>query len=559
MRPSRLLSSLVFFLAAALPRVEAAPAKSARCVSSNLKNERRCAVANARIRAVSPDLADRYKALYSELMKLDPATAVTLDSLPELSPSDLAGYNRRRHELADAGVSIKGLGPFTADGRIPGATCLNPEGSPLYQQDFCVSAFIYVLASKNVPEHLEKIEADLNDLKNRTQQLEDDVNAAKAGPAAQDTRTLGIRLSELGVFGQKVWESLRLDNVNNEDSLYTLDPEDPKKQLNALQTDVADIAKRLKKIDGILHGNAAGRLLDDEAKRSAATRSRTNPVLQNTRPFGDAVASGGAPNGANPPVAGAENHMAGAAGVIAGANAMAAGAKTLLDMSTIPPLISDQANASGKPQAPVFAGAPGEDAAPEDTKRVDALRRAGKTATIGDVSRRAGYVFRQTGNTCGIGAQIQVLADLGEVPPDPVKLKAKEDELYDRAVSRGYFTGSAADPERRTHGGNDWNHFGDLLDRPINRLYERNGADLVKAISSGHMVLVTVDSGILWNATKAMGSDHFIAVTGVELDRETKQPIGYYINDTGTGEGGRFVGAKQFIDSWKERTMVVPQ
>ena len=554
MRPSRLLSPLVLFLAAAVPRAEAAPAKSARCVSSNLKNERRCAVANARIRAVSPDLADRYKALYSELMKLDPTTAVTLDSLPELSPSDLAGYNRRRHELADAGVSIKALGPFTADGRIPAATCLNPEGSPLYQEDFCVSAFIYVLASKNVPEHLEKIEADLVDLKNRTQQLEDDVNASKGGPAAPDMRPLENRLSELGVFGEKVWESLKLDNVNNEDSLYTLDPEDPKKQLNALQTDVADIAKRLKKIDGILHGDAGGRRSNNDSKLSAEIQSRINPVLQNTQPFGrDAVVPSGAPNGTNQPgvlAAGVGNHAAGAAG---------AAAKTLLDMSTIPPLVSDQANASGKPQAPVFAGAPGEDAAPEDTKRVDELRRAGKTATIGDVSRRAGYVFKQTGNTCGIGAQIQVLAELGEVPPDPIKLKAKEDELYNRAVSLGYFTGSAADPERRAHGGNDWNHFGDLLDRPINRLYEQSGADLVKAISSGHMALVTVDSGVLWNSTKDLGSGHAVAVTGVELDRETKQPIGYYLNDTGTGEGGRFVGAKQFLDSWKERTMVVPQ
>ncbi len=151
------------------------------------------------------------------------------------------------------------------------------------------------------------------------------------------------------------------------------------------------------------------------------------------------------------------------------------------------------------------------------------------------------------------------MADLGEVPPDPAKLKAKEDELYNRAVNLGYFSGSAEDPERRNHGGNDWSHLGDLLDRPINRFYRQGGDDLTKAVSSGHMVLVNVDSGVLWNSTKDLGAGHSIVVTGVELDRTTRQPIGYYINDTGKGEGGRFVAAKQFLDAWKEKTMVVPQ
>jgi hypothetical protein len=545
------MSAFVFFLVTAAPLAKAAPEKEKRCVSSNLKNKRRCAVANAKIRAVSPDLADRYKTLYSELMRLDPVAAAPLESLPELSASDLAQYNRRRHELADAGASIRALGPFTADGGIAAGTCSNPEGSPLHQEDFCVSVFIYALASKNVPEHIAQIESDLDDLKNQTQQLEDDVNAATGGLTALAKRPFEDRLAALGITGEKVWESLKLDNVNNEDSLYTLDSDDPKKQLNALQADVADIAKRLKKIDAVLHGDAGKRNPIDDSKRLDAARSRIRPALQNAYPFGrDAAAPVDAAAATVPAVALAPS---------AGHNKAGASVKTLLDMSTIPPLISDQTNAAGKPQSPVFAGVPGEDAAPADTKAVDELRKAGMTATVGDVGRRARYVFKQTGNTCAIGAQIQVLADLGEVPPDPVKLKAKEDELYDRAVSRGYFTGSAADPERRMHGGNDWAHFGDLLDRPINRLYQQSSEDLVKAVSSGHMVLVTVDSGVLWNSTKDLDFGHAVAVTGVELNRKTRQPVGYYINDTGTGEGGRFVGAKQFLDAWKEKTMVVPQ
>ncbi len=66
-------------------------------------------------------------------------------------------------------------------------------------------------------------------------------------------------------------------------------------------------------------------------------------------------------------------------------------------MSSVPPLTSDQANAAGKTRTAVFAGAAGEDTAPEDTAAVNAMRKAGKTTTVGDVSRRAAYVFHQTG------------------------------------------------------------------------------------------------------------------------------------------------------------------
>ncbi len=76
------------------------------------------------------------------------ATATTLDALPELSAADLADFNAKRHELAEAGASIGALGPFTADGGIPAGTCSNPEGTALHQEDYCVSWLIYVLASK---------------------------------------------------------------------------------------------------------------------------------------------------------------------------------------------------------------------------------------------------------------------------------------------------------------------------------------------------------------------------------------------------------------------------
>ncbi len=41
-------------------------------------------------------------------------------------------------------------------------------------------------------------------------------------------------------------------------------------------------------------------------------------------------------------------------------------------------------------------------------------------------------------------------------------------------------------------------------------------------------------------ATAAKG----VAVTGVEVSRDDGKPLGYYINDTGTNEGGRFVAGE---------------
>ena len=202
------------------------------------------------------------------------------------------------------------------------------------------------------------------------------------------------------------------------------------------------------------------------------------------------------------------------------------------------------------PKPAVYTGKRGRDASPSETAGVNLLRKLGKTRTIGDPARRAAYIYPQDGSTCGIGAQVQVLADAGLVAADPAALKTKEDELYARALRLGYFTGSTGDPKRRENGGTANQRVGDLLDMPVRKRFAATDEELFEAVKGGRMIIVGADTERLWNDRRFRGGGHFVAVTGAELDRKTGKPLGYYINDTGTNEGGRFVTLKQFNAAW---------
>jgi hypothetical protein len=200
-----------------------------------------------------------------------------------------------------------------------------------------------------------------------------------------------------------------------------------------------------------------------------------------------------------------------------------------------------------------LSGAAGSDAKPLETAAVNKLRAEGGTRTIGNPSLRARYAYLQTGGgTCGLGAQVEVLADAEEVPADPEKLAAKEKELYVRARSAGYLVGSAADPEFLKHTGTSAERLGDLLDRPVSKKFWAADDDLFKAVSTGRMIIILADSEGFWNAPQFRGGRHIVVITGAEVERSTGKLLGYYVNDTGTNEGGRFVDASQFLGAWRK-------
>lgn len=79
---------------------------------------------------------------------------------------------------------------------------------------------------------------------------------------------------------------------------------------------------------------------------------------------------------------------------------------------------------------------------------------------------------------------------------------------------------------------------------------------LASEVESGRGVIAGVNSGILWNDPAYLGNgspNHAINVSGVGRDPATGAIIGFYINDSGTGESGKFIGIDTFRDAFARR------
>lgn len=503
----------------------------------------------AEIRKLDPSLADDVARLKRDLDALVPEALAAGAALPKTTPERVAELDRRGHDFVDRAqllIADEKLKPAVVDKN------LNPAF-------FYVVVRLTMIGLESTPMHLDEVSAALGEVERRADALEADTKGVGPRADASAKRPFEERLNALNAEGTRVWNRLHAAALNIDDLGAAFNDEPAGKgsfrrvltpagrldlKANPLQARVAELSRKLQEIDRRLHGDAARAAAVAAPERSEALRSRMNDLLVDpfgkpgelgltivaSRPGGGRAAGAGAPGAAAPPAA-------------------PRGA-TLLDLRHVPAPAPVAAEGPAGPRPPVFAGRKGEDAAPADTKAVDALRAAGKTRTIGAPERRAKYVYRQEGETCGIAAQVQVMAEAGLVPPDPAKLKAKEDELYQQAVALGYFQGSPADPRRRFHGGTAGEYIGDLLDMPMRKRFDASERDLFQAVSSGRIVVVSVKTSKLWNARKFNGG-HVVAVTGVEVGREDGKPLGYYINDTGRNEGGRFVSVKQFMDAWK--------
>lgn len=213
------------------------------------------------------------------------------------------------------------------------------------------------------------------------------------------------------------------------------------------------------------------------------------------------------------------------------------------------------------PDRPLFTGRRGRTADPEDAAAVEALRAKGETMTVGDPAGRAAYVYPQTGETCGLAASAQILAEIEGVKPTPKAMKALEDQLYREAVKRGYFAGDNGNPRLRFTGTTPGQYVGALLGVPVRRTYLASEEQLDASVKSGRMLLVATNAGKLWNDPAFANGGHLIVVTGAEVKKKGGEVLGFYVNDTGTNEGGRFIPREQFLEAWKGngRLLLEPQ
>ncbi len=178
-----------------------------------------------------------------------------------------------------------------------------------------------------------------------------------------------------------------------------------------------------------------------------------------------------------------------------------------------------------------------------------AAHARGKTYTLGDPLDRAANGFHQLSGSCGVGSQYQALASRGKIVPMAALTKTAE--------AHGWYVeiNNANTPDDPT-GGTPFHHEGKLLALygvPNRVVRDADAAALDKWLltSPTHDTIVDVKAKILWNDSKLGDSvDHDVYVSGVEVDRSSGKIAGYYINDTGTGEAGRFVPAATFLSAW---------
>ncbi len=173
----------------------------------------------------------------------------------------------------------------------------------------------------------------------------------------------------------------------------------------------------------------------------------------------------------------------------------------------------------------------------------------GKTYTLGDPLDRAQNGLQQLAGSCGVGAQYQALAAHGKIVPMPTLARTAEDHGWYVEIN------NINDPNGQV-GGTDFSNEGKLLalNGVANRVIQKtDAASLQKWLvtSPSHDAIVDVRAKILWNNPKiGDGVDHDIYISGVEINHASGQIVGYYINDTGTGEAGRYVPAETFNKAW---------
>ncbi|MDE1977326.1 MAG: hypothetical protein KGI84_08735, partial [Elusimicrobia bacterium] len=190
----------------------------------------------------------------------------------------------------------------------------------------------------------------------------------------------------------------------------------------------------------------------------------------------------------------------------------------------------------------------GQDMFPRETRLIRREHAARLSYTVG-LPREAGrFVHEQIGEDCGIVAQQEVLEIEGRVfASHPLRT---EKALVAAARRQGLLplSGDGVIP----------NYTGDLLQAagvPVAKHYHSFGdswapinAELDAALKRGHLVIVGLDAGVLWNNVFYLDGAHAVLVTGAEVSRLSGQIIGYYINDSGDSPalGGRLVSAAQF-------------
>lgn len=142
--------------------------------------------------------------------------------------------------------------------------------------------------------------------------------------------------------------------------------------------------------------------------------------------------------------------------------------------------------------------------------------------------------------TCGLVACEGVLRQFG--------VETNENALLERSLEHGHcdpLTGQTSLADEVAL----------LEDFGVPAHVEHHGSldSLADNLEHGQGVILEVNSGVLWNRPEHFGygeANHSVLATGIVRDPNTGEVIGAYINDSSTGESGKFLDRQTLESAW---------
>lgn len=148
--------------------------------------------------------------------------------------------------------------------------------------------------------------------------------------------------------------------------------------------------------------------------------------------------------------------------------------------------------------------------------------------------------------TCGLVATEQVMKANGlDVNENDVVFDAAQNGLCD------------TDSTPENNGGTSPGRISKILEGagiPNHVESEKTMADLNQRVKDGKGVIAAVNAGELWEDPTYYGNgeaNHAVLVTG-SAENEQGGLLGFFINDSGTNESGKFVDTKKMLAAWEQ-------
>lgn len=188
----------------------------------------------------------------------------------------------------------------------------------------------------------------------------------------------------------------------------------------------------------------------------------------------------------------------------------------------------------------------------EVPKIIDTVPDGKEAIIIGDPEGDAEFSHLQGDNslgfegTCGLCSIESVLQEFG--------VNVDEEDVVRYADNHDLCNTNELDME--LNGGTTLMEQAEILDDygvPSHTVVASSLEDVSAEVEDGHGVIIAVNAGILWDDPNYFDSgeaNHAVTVTGVARDLSTGETIGYYINDSGKGEGAQYVTKDTLIPAF---------